>query len=402
MKKLSYTTIILAAACLLLPGCSDDAADKVFVSPDVLVADSEVEIKLSSNSSNMVTRAGLYDGESFSTPTECVIGGNTIEPKLALFCLATGIQDGTSDATEPNWTKYSEDQKSNDVWLKNMESRVWEGNIELNETAFYPLSNWYTYSFYGLYTKQNNPVMPSQDKMDVVVYLNGYDDIIWGKSFVSDEDTQKDYAYSAKYYREHIKEDNPAGPAQMQFHHMLTCFQFQVKPMDDNAKDMVITSIKLKNQPSHGRLCIASKNQEYTEGEIGEYTNATFKDITLYDVEIEKDEEQRTLIETLTPAQFTIEEDMVLETAYDLGGADDPAAFYVMPNQEKYTLIVNLWKDGKDFPPAELDIPIEDMSNVAAGKRNIVKLALYGPQEISLQATLEDWEDTDEDLEIEL
>ena len=69
MKKLSYTTI-LAAACLLLPGCSDDAADKGLVSPDVLFADSEVEIKLSSNSSNMTTRAGLYDEEEFSTPTQ--------------------------------------------------------------------------------------------------------------------------------------------------------------------------------------------------------------------------------------------------------------------------------------------------------------------------------------------
>ena len=89
MKKLSYTTIILAAACLLLPGCSDDAADQVFVSPDVLVADSEVEIRLSSNSSDMVTRAGVIGvKDTFSTSNY-----------MGIFCLAEEALPDT-EATE--------------------------------------------------------------------------------------------------------------------------------------------------------------------------------------------------------------------------------------------------------------------------------------------------------------
>ena len=97
MKKLSYTTI-LAAACLLLPGCSDDAADKGLVSPDVLVADSEVEIKLSSNSSSMATRANeVYEDENGLLNTTGYTG---------IFCLAEGIlpqAEGIAD--DINWLR---------------------------------------------------------------------------------------------------------------------------------------------------------------------------------------------------------------------------------------------------------------------------------------------------------
>lgn len=398
MKKLSYTTI-LAAACLLLPGCADDAADKGLVSPDVLVADSEVEIKLSSGSPTMATRAGVYGDEAFSTPTSCVLGGVTIAtPKLALFCLATGKQDNATGATDIDWTH--EWPSYNDVRLFNDPAKVWEGNISLDAPAYYPISNLYTYSFYGYYTKQANAsdVTRTANKIDAKVTINGYNDIIWGESSEPEglnEDIAK-YAYSAKFYRECVKQSVGSKHAQMTFQHMLTSFMFKVTPKDENAKGVTITSIKLKNQPQSATLCIASM----ADGEAGKITvdeEASTGDFTLYDPEVEKDDEAKTLKETLAPATFAITNETI-GTAVTWGGEADPAAFYVMPNQEKYTLEIVMTKEGNTFT-SEMDIPA---TYVTAGTRTTVNLAIYGPQEISLQATLTPWADKDASEEIEL
>lgn len=402
MKKLSYTTI-LAAACLLLPGCSDDAADKGLVSPDVLVADSEVEIKLSSNSSSMATRAGVYNGQTFSTPTSCVLDGRTIAiPKLALFCLATGKQDNATGATDIDWTKAK--GTYNDVKLYNDPAKVWDGEISLDATEYYPVSNWYTYSFYGYYTKQGNESIvvptPTSNRIDVNVAITGYNDIIWGESNVPanvPEGISK-YAYSAKYYRECVKGGVETTPAQMTFQHMLTSFEFKVTPKDVNAQGVKITSIKLKNQLSSGTLCVASLGDGDGAGKIVTNEDVSKVDFTLYDPSVKKDDGAKTLVETLSPATFTITEDMAIGEAITLGGESDPAAFYVMPDQEKYTVEVVMSKNGKTFT-AEMDIPLGDGTNSTvnpgAGKKGIITLAIYGPQEISLQATLTPWEEVE-------
>lgn len=397
MKKLSYTTI-LAAACLLLPGCSDDAADKALVSPDMLVADSEVEIKLSSGSPTMATRAGVYGDGVFSTPTSCVLGGVTIAtPKLALFCLATGRQDGAG--LDADWAK--DWPENNDVRFSNAPAKVWEGNISLDAPAYYPISNLYTYSFYGYYTKQasESDVTRDANKIDAKVTINGYNDIIWGESSVSEDFAEniRKYAYSAKFYRECVKAEVESTPAQMTFQHMLTSFMFKVTPKDENAKGVTITSIKLKNQPQSATLCIASM----ADGEAGKITvdeEASTGDFTLYDPEVAKDDEAKTLKETLAPATFAITDETVIGTAVTWGGEADPAAFYVMPNQEKYTLEIVMTKNGNTFT-SEMDIPATD---VEAGTRTTVNLAIYGPQEISLQATLTPWTDVEASEEIEL
>ena len=401
MKKLSYTTI-LAAACLLLPGCSDDAADKGLVSPDVLVADSEVEIKLSSNSSSMATRAGVYNGETFSTPTSCVLDGRTIAiPKLALFCLATAKQENATGATDIDWTKAK--GTYNDVKLYNGPANVWDGDFFLDAIECFPVSNCDTYSFYGYYTKQGNESIvvptPTSNRIDVNVAITGYNDIIWGESSVPadvPEEISK-YAYSAKYYRECVKGEVETTPAQMTFEHMLTSFMFKVTPKDVNAQGVKITSIKLKNQLSSGTLCVASLVDDGA-GEIVANEDVSKVDFALYDPLVTKDEAAKTLVETLSPATFSITEDMAIDEAITLGGDDDPAAFYVMPDQEKYTLEVTMSKNGKTFT-SEMDIPLGDGTgntvNPGAGKRSIISLAIYGPQEISLEATLTPWEDTE-------
>lgn len=404
MKKLSYTTI-LAAACLLLPGCSDDAADKALVSPDVLVADSEVEIKLSSNSSTMATRAGVYGEGAFSTPTSCVLDGKEISnpPRLALFCLATGRQDG-SEPTDIDWTRPWPDY--NDVRLFNDPAKVWYGGITLDAIAYYPISNLYTYSFYGYYTKQAyaSDVKRTAQQIDANVTINGYNDIIWGESTVPgemDENVSK-YAYSAKFYRECIKNDIETAPAQMTFKHMLTSFKFTVTPKDENAKGVTISSIKLKNQPRSATLCIASLENSDSAGKITKNDNASVGSLTLYDPSVEQTGDEHstsgTLKETLVPATFEIGEETEIDIAVTLGGENDPAAFYVLPDQDKYTLEIVMTKNGDTFT-SEMDIPA---INVTAGTRTTVNLAIYGPQEISLQATLTPWTDVEAPEDIEL
>ncbi len=402
MKKLSYTTI-LAAACLLLPGCSDDAADKSLVSPDVLVADSEVEIKLSSNSSNLVTRAGVVgEGDSFSTS-----GSND----MGIFCLAEEALPEALNAPEIDWTRLP--SEANDVAMYNVSAKVKSGNVVFHDGAhyYYPQSNWYRYRFYGYYTAKagkkddagNLIVETSKNNITVPLTFNGYDDILWGKSGDADDDF-KEYAYSAKYYRKHIDNEKENSDyytdpniiiPKMTFHHVMTCLQFSVKAEDEAAESMTIKSIELMDAPEDLKLIVADKEDESNEGKVIVDENSELVNVPLMDV----------VNPNLTNAT-EIPQTLITSTETVIGGSDGyPAAFYVLP-QKEHKIRVSMIKDGRELPPYEAIVNLPDFQKdqtTYVGYQYTVKLKIYGPQEISLKATLEDWKEVeDNDIPIEL
>lgn len=393
MKKLSYKTIILAAACLLLPGCADDAADAIEqpVTPPTaeLVGDSEVEIKLSSSSSTMLTRAGVYEGTNGFYTTKW----------MGIFCLAD--EKLIQSAEDIDWSRSS--TTSEDVHLDNVGAMVTDGQLSFTggATYYYPMSNKYRYRFYGYYTRQTEVVTKEPEKVTVGVTFKGNDDILWGKSEMP-QDTYEKYAYSAKYYREHIKDvTTEAAIPTIGFEHVMTCLEFSVIAKDESAKNLTISSIKLLNAPQKLNLVLATKSH-VGEGviEIDETSDATVN-VDLMDVKYTLDEETGKLTyETpvVTSVPITDEEAIVGVSETDL----TPAAFYVFPQRE-HLVRVEMKGFGKTFT---YDMPVQlPEGDTYAGHKYKLKLQVYGPQQITLNTTLEPWvydEETDDDIEIEL
>ena len=396
MKKLSYTTI-LAAAFLLLPGCSDDATDKGLVSPDVLVADSEVEIKLSSNSSDMITRAGVIgEKDTFSTSNY-----------MGIFCLAEEALPDALTAPEIDWSRPK--TSANDVAMFNESAKVIKGNIVFPDKIyhFYPQSNWYKYRFYGYYTAKagkkdesgNLIVYAEPNNITVPITFNGFDDIFWGKSGDADaDDVHNEYAYSAMYYRKHIKdktESNSIIP-KMTFKHVMTCLEFSVLAMDGAAEALTISSIELVDAPKDIKLIVADKEDESQEGKVIVEDDSDSIDVALRDVS-KPEYDAKPLSQTSITSTETV-----------IGGADGyPAAFYVLP-QKNHKIRVSMLKGGTVFSyEKDVSLPDFDSQNgqtTYAGYKYKLKLQIYGPQQISLKATLKDWEYTEgeNDIPIEL
>ncbi|MBR2359168.1 MAG: fimbrillin family protein [Bacteroidaceae bacterium] len=365
MKKLSYTTI-LAAACLLLPGCSDDATMDSFepvVTPPAseLVADSEVLIKLSSSSSSMATRAEGYNDANGLFNTSGYTG---------IFCLAEDkLPQAEGIANDINWLRSKEDPDADDMVMFNVSSKVKAGNIVWDGLHYYPFSNWYKYRFYGYHTlnSDNESIEVTPSNITVPLTFTGKDDILWGKS-EDNTDTQSSYAYSAKYYREHIKASTEAEIPNMEFKHMMTRLEFSVKGCDAAAYNYKVDGITLLDAPKNLRLIVADRENE--EGfVISDENSDETVDVPLTDYLIGM---------SITDVEKTIKSE------------EYPYAFYVIPEKmHKFRIELR----GLDPYVVNVSLPnFKEDQTTYAGHKYKLQLQIYGPQTIGMTATLVDWE----------
>ena len=231
------------------------------------------------------------------------------------------------------------------------------------------------------------------------ITFNGFDDIFWGKSGDADaDDVHNEYAYSAMYYRKHIKdktESNSIIP-KMTFKHVMTCLEFSVLAMDGAAEALTISSIELVDAPKDIKLIVADKEDESQEGKVIVEDDSDSIDVALRDVS-KPEYDAKPLSQTSITSTETV-----------IGGADGyPAAFYVLP-QKNHKIRVSMLKGGTVFSyEKDVSLPDFDSQNgqtTYAGYKYKLKLQIYGPQQISLKATLKDWEYTEgeNDIPIEL
>lgn len=272
MRNSKYLLFFLGMASLTFTGCSTSdnfaeaaAEETPQLTEDekwVLEANSDVEIKLGTGGNQAFTRAFVEGGTSgrLFTTTE----------GIGMFCLAAAQKQ--SSAPEINWAIYDTNNEGRYMnWMgmgKSSDGKIntqtWGGNVKANATPtgngvddvtrivwedhftrFYPMGNWYNYTFYGYHPYQEN-VTTGESTVTVDIPIDGYTDVLWGRSY-KPENEWSEYAYSGKYFREFFKNNNEteAPVPTMQFKHALSRINFMVAKGDNRAGELYVKELKL-------------------------------------------------------------------------------------------------------------------------------------------------------------
>lgn len=295
MRNSKYLLFFLGMASLTFTGCStsDNFAD---AAPEetpqltedekwVLEANSDVEIKLGTGGNQAFTRAFVGEGDGETSTLFKTTEG------IGMFCLAAA-QKQKDAAPEIDWSIY--DTKNEGRYMNWMgmglskdgtkNTITWGGNVKANATPtdtnkdgkndvtriawadgftrFYPMGNWYNYTFYGYHPYQETEIKSEngeviaknvnteKDKVTVDIPIDGYTDVLWGRSYrprTGERDTWSEYAYSGKYFREFRKnnENNEAPDPTMKFKHVLSRINFMVAKGDDRDGKLYVKELKL-------------------------------------------------------------------------------------------------------------------------------------------------------------
>lgn len=287
MRNSKYLLFFLGMASLTFTGCStsDNFAD---AAPEetpqltedekwVLEANSDVEIKLGTGGNQAFTRA-FVEGEGTSGTLFKTTEG------IGMFCLAA---EQKQDAAPPiDWKQYNADNDDRYAgrymnWMGmgtstngDINTITWGGNVKANATLvdsdkngvndytridwtdhftrFYPMGNWYNYTFYGYHPYQES-VTTGESTVTVDIPIDGYTDVLWGRSYKpaagEEGDTWSQYAYSGKYFREYRKKPEHDGAPDpvptMQFKHALSRINFMVAKGDDRDGKLYVKELKL-------------------------------------------------------------------------------------------------------------------------------------------------------------
>ena len=311
MNKTNKFLFILGVATALFTSCSSDDTLETSKGPEltedekwVLEANSDERIELGSGD-NSFTRAFVGEGAGETSKLF------TTNEGIGVFCLASAKMD--PDAPDIDWnlhtsTDLTDRNKGRYMnWMgmntgatlakptadKSTNFVTWGGNVYANAyqphrdevsgayvtriswgdefTRFYPMGNWYTYTFYGYHPYQwdANNVKTTSEKVDVTIPIDGFTDVLWGRSFRPTDgasQTADKYAYSGKYFREYRKahkdDVQPEAPTPtMVFKHALSRINFMVGRGDStaNSGSIYIKELKLLgNVPNSVNLNVAT------------------------------------------------------------------------------------------------------------------------------------------------
>ena len=295
MNKTNKFLFILGVATALFTSCSSDDTLETSKGPEltedekwVLEANSDERIELGSGD-NSFTRAFVGEGAG---ETDTLF---TTNEGIGVFCLASAkINPKDSKVPEIKWDQYTNSDltKRNEGrymnWMgmntnatlakptadKSTNFVTWGGNVYANAyqphrdevsgeyvtriswgdefTRFYPMGNWYTYTFYGYHPYQWNAanVKTTDKKVDVTIPIDGFTDVLWGRSFRPSDgtvETADSCAYSGKYFRQYRKAHSTEAPTPtMVFKHALSRINFMVGRGDSTANSGSIYIQELK------------------------------------------------------------------------------------------------------------------------------------------------------------
>ncbi len=311
MNKTNKFLFILGVATALFTSCSSDDTLETSKGPEltedekwVLEANSDERIELGSGD-NSFTRAFVGEGAGETSTLFKTNEG------IGVFCLASAkINPDDPEVPTIDWNQYN---NHDDLTLRNQGRYMnwmgmntgatletpkagkttnfvtWGGNVYANAyqpyvdevlnqpvtriswgdslTRFYPMGNWYTYTFYGYHPYQWNAanVKTTSNKVDVTIPIDGFTDVLWGRSFrPTDGSTQTadKYAYSGKYFRQYRKDNSTEAPTPtMVFKHALSRINFMVGRGDStaNSGSIYIQELKLLgNVPNSVDLNVAT------------------------------------------------------------------------------------------------------------------------------------------------
>ena len=373
-------------AMAMLTACSSD--DLANGSQAAAEDNSPVMIHLTSGASKTVTRASVEsygDNNAFNAEN------------MGLFMLA-------SDKTGLNVNALDIDWAANEYtfWWDNVNGTaaavadtenggddytVITPDVE-GHKAYYPTGDWYKYSFYAYYPRTEKSYSEAGRRY-VCMEIDGTQDIIWGKASSTDQ-----YGYSARYFRQAAHMDEVPDIAMS---HKMTRIRFAtIAGADgngnyDGALRMGIRTIKVVKVPTVGWLTVASLDDPEQEGVI---TFDWSDESVLQDLEI-KDS---------TDAAFSGFADHRVKMTESYVG--QPILLPV-PQTTDYVYKIYIELEDEDGVVYPTETPIElnfASSGIAfeAGKSYKVVMTIHGPKLIEAKASLTPWEESDDEINLEL
>ncbi len=378
------------AAVALFSGCSSD--DDVYSDEAVIfeTGNSDVEIRLSSGTSG--TRAPI---ESDSEGNFTIDG--TGSKWLGIFCLANGYQNETAKALEVSWDPENKDTRDYSLWKTNIRAKAVKPTAENGYTAtqiefadggyhYYPLGNWHRYCFYGYYPQRGkDEIVYSDNKITVDMPIDGMTDIIWGMP----ENIPSADEYSSKFSARYIRQGNPLP--KIKFEHKLIHLRFLVRAGEsegsfDEAKKLKVSSIVLENIPNKGTLTIA---------DMAGTLNGDFQvdETSRSDIYLRRPnpEDPNVMISTL---DFLIK-DVVEQNNNEFTQIHDGLLIPVPAADEQLSVKIGLKdvKTGVSYNQVTKGFLTLKNDTFKPGYYYDVPLTVYGPKEIKIEATLENWKE---------
>lgn len=401
--KLHHYLWTVTAACTLLPGCSDENLSNYAPAPVFIPGNSEVEIRFAAHS----------DDVSTSVDKRATVDDDGNLDAMGVFCLARGKQEKNEGAPDISWFATEDNYAS--CLMKNVKSKKTGSNVSWDRHYYYPISQFYSYEFYGYYpyAEDGNITYEALDgghggprhRATVHYTIDGTQDIIWGRATLQEKD-----AYSASYFRENTEAPMP----KIELQHMLTRLQFQVKPgadpikMDtvfEDAGKITVKSIRILDAHSKVDLIVADMEKREPFGED------SLKMLTLAERIKPSDDSTRANF-TLKDAQDgglkPVAIGSTLEQATRVGGS------LMLYPEKKYRLEIKLHKDD---PPGEgFDVTTEEWLTVGPpyghydsesnvfrqGISYMVTITVNDIEEVKANASLNKWQNASNGLSVDL
>lgn len=382
MKKLNILSLIALSAAMA--ACS---SDDVATADGMMVEDnSPVLINLTSGAKQTLTRASV---ESYGAKNAFNAEG------MGLYMLASDKTGLNVNALDIDWL-----DNNYTFWWDNVNGTATavtdpDGGDDYTKItadvegykAYYPTGDWYKYSFYAYYPRQEENNM-SSDSRSVYINIDGTQDIIWGKASSDDQ-----FGYCARYFRQtaHMTE-----VPNISMSHKMTRIRFAtIAGADgtgnyDGALRMGIRTIKVLQVPTRGYLTVANLTDPTQEG------------VLTFDWSEDADKADLAIKDS-TDAEFTgfADHRVAMQEKY----VGQPILLPVPAADYVYKVYIELEdEDGTVFPtetPLELNFASQGI-NFEAGKSYKVVMTIHGPKIIEAKASLTPWEESSDEINLEL
>lgn len=367
-----------AATLILLSGCSSDNPAETAAEEWAVEQIPGVEIRLSASESASVavqeTRAALLEDDL------------DIEG-LGIFGLAREELDINHSPALSTW--FGPSDNWSECILNNVKANKVGNDVKWDDPEavyFYPISQFFGYDFYGYYPYQLSENLVYEDKrVTANIDIDGTLDLLWGRATKLSDDATGKYAYSARYFRMNAEayESEPNIPLQ----HMLTRLVFEVRPVENYmgsgdyslAAKMEVDTIQVMDAYTHLALTIADLDQ--LDQDLS--TRLQLRDGTTEVLDLlDENGQQFDPVHLSAPAAGT--EPVSLPIGESI---------MVYP-QERYTVRIVLRMDGHEGTFIT-EVPLQLIHEFERGKSYKVTINVHGPREITLGATIENWEEVE-------
>ena len=240
------------------------------------------------------------------------------------------------------------------------------------------------YDFYGYYIDDAavesavsaGAVVPTETATSIYVpfRINGTQDLMVAKADpavdVTDTDVDAARAYSAYAARRGVQPT-------LRFRHLLSRFNFEIKPGAASADNVTVDSIALVSKVE-GELVVVSANAE--DLGLNNIVEGTLDTLCLPGI----------AAEGVKTATFDAESDKDNQTPTVVG-----TNLLVIPGETSYELLVWLSNDNGDSPiaPQVAQVTLKESPTFDAGKVYTVTIMIYGLESVEVSASLTGWQD---------